>query len=163
MAEVSEAFVSHSMVTRVRIKVPSKKGDTAYFAAVKKKLSLCPGILGVQTNPRTAGILVLHSGAVNSLADYAKAKDLFLLKIPEARRKSLMADVAAVFKSYNDQLKKMTEGELDIPSLVFVSLIVSGIYQIVRGNLGAPAWYTAFWYALGVYTQSMSVDEFNES
>jgi hypothetical protein len=27
----------------------------------------------------------------------------------------------------------------------------AGIYQIARGNFAAPAWYTAFWYALGLF------------
>jgi hypothetical protein len=151
------------MVTRVRIKVPSKRGDTVYFASVKEGLSSCPGVVSVDTNPQTAGILVVHSGEMKSLADYAKAKNLFVLNIPKTKPRSLMSDVAATFKSYNDQLKKMTGGELDIPSLVFLSLIVSGVYQIIRGNLGAPAWYTAFYYALGVFTHSMSVDELDES
>ncbi len=163
MSVVSEAFVSHSMVTRVRIKVPSKRGDTVYFASIKERLSSCPGVVSVDTNPQTASILVVHSGEMKSLADYAKAKDLFVLNIPKTKPKSLMSGVAGAFKSYNDQLKKMTGGELDIPSLVFLSLIISGVYQIIRGNLGAPAWYTAFYYALGVFTHSMSVDDLDES
>jgi len=55
----------------------------------------------------------------------------------------------------------MTGGEVDIPSLVFVSLLFSGIWQIARGNLAMPAWYTAFYYALGVFTRAQ-VDEWDE-
>jgi hypothetical protein len=69
--------------------------------------------------------------------------------------------VAASFRAYNENLKKLTGGEIDIPSLVFVSLLISGIWQIARGNLAMPAWYTAFYYALGVFT-SAKVDEFDE-
>jgi hypothetical protein len=69
----------------VQIKVPSKRGDTVYFTSVKEGLSSCPEVLTVDTDPQTAGILVLHSGEVKSLADYAKAKDLLLLNIPETK------------------------------------------------------------------------------
>jgi hypothetical protein len=36
-----------------------------------------------------------------------------------------------------------------------MGLLGTGIYQIVRGNFGAPPWYTAFWYAFGVFTKSL--------
>jgi hypothetical protein len=55
----------------------------------------------------------------------------------------------------------MTGGELDIPSVFFAALLISGIYQIARGNMAAPAWYTAFWYAFGIFSRDMlhKVDE----
>jgi hypothetical protein len=55
-------------------------------------------------------------------------------------------------------LKRLTSGEVDIPSLVFLGLVVSGIYEIARGNLVMPAWYTAFYYALQVFSRGQ-IDE----
>ncbi len=70
-------------------------------------------------------------------------------------------NVADTFRAYDKDLKKISGGELDIPSLVFLSLLISGIWQIARGNLGMPAWYTAFLlcarriYALSRWTSRM--------
>jgi hypothetical protein len=157
-----EALVSHSLPTRLRIKIPSRKRDAAYFAAVQEGLSSCPGVTRVEVNPLVGSVLVHYSGDAKSLAAHAKARRLFHVKAGKARRRSIMGEVAATFGTYNSQLKKMTGGELDLASLVFLSLVVSGVYQILRGNLTAPAWYTAFYYALGVFSHNRPVDEFDE-
>lgn len=162
METTPEALVSHSLPTRLRIKIPSKKRDAAYFAAVEEGLSSCPGVTGVEVNPLVGSILVHYSGDVKTLAAHAKARRLFHVKVGKVRRRSIMGDMAAAFSTYNTQLKKMTGGELDLGSLVFLSLVVSGVYQILRGNVTIPAWYTAFYYALGVLSHSRAVDEFDE-
>ena len=50
---------------------------------------------------------------------------------------------------------------MDIPTLVFLSLLISGIWQIARGSVAMPAWYTAFYYALGIFTRAQ-VDDLDE-
>jgi len=40
--------------------------------------------------------------------------------------------------------------------MAILSLLGLGLYQILRGNFRAPPWYTAFWYALGIFTKSLS-------
>ncbi len=166
MDKISEAIISHALPTRLRIKIPSRKRDAAYFAAVAESLSGCPGVLGIETNSGIGSILVHYSGDVKTLAAFARAKDLFLIKVRKRQRRSVMGDMAATFRTYDNQLMKMTGGELDIGSLVFLSLVISGVYQILRGNLTTPAWYTAFYFALGVFThshtRSYAIDEYDE-
>lgn len=43
----------------------------------------------------------------------------------------------------------------DLPGMAFLTLLGVGIYQLVRGNFAAPPWYTAFWYAMGIFTKSI--------
>jgi hypothetical protein len=57
---------------------------------------------------------------------------------------------------------QFTGGWLDLPGMAFLLLLGIGIYQIRRGNIGLPPWYTAFWYAFGVYTKSL-VEKYIES
>jgi len=163
MDKIPEAMVSHSLPTRLRIQIPSKKRDAAYFAAAREGLSSCAGVTEVEVNPLVGSILVLYSGDIKTLAAQARVKGLFDVKVRKRRRRSLLGHVAAEFGTYNAQLRKMTGGELDIASLVFLSLLVSGVYQILRGNLATPAWYTAFYYALGVFAHSREVDESGEA
>jgi len=69
---------------------------------------------------------------IKALADYARTNGLFSLARAIPSKRTLFQDVAGTFQSYNRSPKHMTGGELDIPGLVFVSLLVSGIWQIAR-------------------------------
>jgi hypothetical protein len=149
------------MARRLRIKIPSKKGDVSYFSALRERLASCPGIEEIRVNPQTGTALISYECEKKTLAEFARENDLFLLRRSTPRPKSLFGNVADTFQGYNQDLKKLTGGEVDIPSLVFVSLLMSGIWQIARGNLAMPAWYTAFYYALGVFTRAQ-VDEWDE-
>jgi Heavy metal associated domain 2 len=158
---IPEAHVSHGMSRRLRIKIPSKKGDVSYFSTLQERLSGCPGVGEIRVNPQTGSALISYECERKTLAEFAREKDLFLLRRPTPRRKTLFGNVADTFQGYNQDLKKLTGGEVDIPSLIFLSLVISGIWQIARGNLAMPAWYTAFYYALGVFTRAQ-VDEWDE-
>jgi hypothetical protein len=158
---IPDAHVSHGMVCRLRIKIPSKKGDVSYFSTLQERLSGCPGVSEIRVNPRTGSALISYEGQRKTLAEFAREKELFLLRRSSPRRQSLFGNVAETFEGYNKNLKKLTGGELDIPSLIFLSLVISGVWQIARGNLAMPAWYTAFYYALGVFTRAQ-VDEWDE-
>lgn len=156
-----EAHVAHRMSRRLRIKVPSRKGDTAYFSALRVQLTNCPGVQEITVSPQTGSALVLHDCETSEIFAYAKKNELFVRRRTAPRRKTLFHSVADTFQGYDRNLKTLTGGEVDISSLVFLSLLVSGIYQIAKGNVVMPAWYTAFYYALGVFTRA-HVDEYDE-
>jgi hypothetical protein len=158
---IPEAYVSHRAPRRLRIKIPSKKGNASFFSALLERLSGCPGIEEINVNPQIGSALILYTCETKTLAEFAKKNELFHLKQVSRPHKTLFGNVADTFQGYNKSLKQMTDGELDIPSLVFLSLLVSGVWQIARGNLMMPAWYTAFYYALGIFTRA-HVDEFDE-
>jgi hypothetical protein len=146
------------MARRLRIKIPSKKGDVSYFSALRERLSACPGVGEIRVNPQTGSALISYECDRKALVEFAGEKNLFLLRRSTPRRKTLFGNVAGTFQGYNQDLKKLTGGEVDIPSLIFLSLLISGIWQSARGNLAMPAWYTAFYYALGVFTRAQADD-----
>ncbi|MBI2875417.1 MAG: hypothetical protein HYY20_00890 [Candidatus Tectomicrobia bacterium] len=59
-----------------------------------------------------------------------------------------------MFQGADKQVKSLTGGELDIPILAFLGLSGLGLFQILRGDLAAPAWHVAFWYALGIWVMA---------
>ena len=63
----------------------------------------------------------------------------------------------------SQSLRRFSSGELDLAVMVFIALLGVGVYQIARGNFGAPPWYTAFWYALGVLTKTSSNTDSDDS
>jgi len=156
-----EAHVSHRMTRRLRIKIPIKKGDVSYFSIFREQVSGWPGVEEVTVNPQIGSALILYTGKTKDLFQLAKNNELFQLKKVGRRRKTLFENVADTFRVYNKDLKRRTDGEVDIPTLVFLSLLISGIWQIARGSVAMPAWYTAFYYALGIFTRAQ-VDELDE-
>ena len=161
---IPEAHLSHHTRDRLRIKIPSKKGDVSYFSGLSEQVSGWPGVKGITVNPPIGSALVLHTGKIENLFELAKKNELFQMKKAEHRRSTIFANVANAFRKYDKKLKQATSGEVDISSLVFLSLLVSGIWQIARGSVAMPAWYTAFYYALGVFTHAQidDVDEGDE-
>jgi hypothetical protein len=148
------AHQRHVTKHRLRIGVPGKKADGSFFHRVEAAFADCPGVTHTRGNPLTESILFEHSTTVSEIAKFAVRKGLFVLKRPSSSRGSLFNAVAETFEQWNESLKKSSGGDLDIPSVVFLSLVASGFYQLLRGNITIPAWYTAFYYAAGVFPKA---------
>jgi hypothetical protein len=154
MPDIPDAFCSHKSSRRTRLKIPSKKGNAAYFMALKDELSKCSCIEKIEANPLTGSALFIHSGDFKVVAEKAEANNIFRLKKFEANSTDLQRTILATFNGINNHIKSTTGGGLDMSTLAFLFLAGAGIYQIVRGNVAAPAWYTAFWYALNIFLKA---------
>jgi hypothetical protein len=62
------------------------------------------------------------------------------------------------FAGLDKRIKDLTGGSHNIGALAFLALAGVGVYQIARGNFTAPAWYTAFWYAMNIFFKSDEKD-----
>ncbi|MEW6140853.1 MAG: HMA2 domain-containing protein [Thermodesulfobacteriota bacterium] len=158
---IPEAYVAHCIPGRLRLKIPSKKGDSAYFSTLAAGILECPGVKNAAVNSLTGSLLLECEVDAATLSAYAKKQSLFSVRRALPRHKSLFVTVGEAFKNYNRRLVQLTNGEFDIPSLVFLSLMISGVVQILRGNIAMPAWYTAFYYSLSVFSRA-HVDEYDE-
>lgn len=152
------AQVAHVTDNRLRIRIPSMKSKLWYFEKLTENLSARGDVKEVWTNPSVGSVLIIHEARLEDLVNYASNSGLFSLSAVGPTPKTLYDEVAGVFKGWNRNLKSFTGGRVDIPSLVFLLLIISGVYQIMRGRFTAPAWYTAFWYALGVFSKGQIED-----
>lgn len=143
----------HCIQGRVRVKIPGKRSDASYFRKVKDTLSKRFPRAEIQVNPLTASVLCKSdSCTLQGVADAAKENKLFELadpqeQVPPAKR------IQRSFQGANAAVRQASGNELDLPSLLFFSLVGTALYQIVRGNFGLPPWYTAFWYAFGLFTK----------
>ena len=142
-----EARLIHRTMSRVRVKIPGKKGDKAYFASVEALFRDHPEIESVDANPRTGSVLFATPMDVTALADIADEHGLFSLVAVPPERITLATSFSEAFRNGNKRLLRFTGGELDVASVVFLFMVVSGIYQVMRGNVTVPAWYAAFYYA----------------
>ncbi len=73
--------------------------------------------------------------------------------------KHLAGKVVKPLQGFQNAMGQLTGGHLDLSGLVFFLLLGTGAYQIARGNFAAPPWYTAFWYAFGVFTKQLMEEE----
>jgi hypothetical protein len=157
-----DAYVSHHTAGRFRIRIPSKKGDAAFFESLKALGGQFPNIHEVQVNPVTGSLLIKHS------LDPATMEELARKYFPEQARQidspssNIHRQVTETYHQVDTKIKKFTGGEMDMGTLSFGALLIMGIYQISRGNFMAPAWYTAFWYALNIFLKSKPKEKGNQ-
>jgi len=159
---VPEARIVHRIAGRMRVRVPSRRGDPAYFSTVEETLRSLNGVDCVEADPLTGGILILHGADPGAIVDYAAQKGLFLAKEEAAKKTggTVLHDVlGAPFGSLSRRIRSFTGNAADLSGLAVLALLTVGVYQIARGNFAAPAWYTAFWYALGIFKLGPVVKE----
>jgi hypothetical protein len=151
------AFVTHLTSGRLRLKIPSARGDRDYLAEIGRKLSGIAGVNRIEINPATGSILILYDSlGLEGLSDFALEQGLFELTTVGPQKEPLSKRIVKPLSEVSASVRRLSGGELDLPGLVFITLLGVGAVQILRGNVGAPPWYTAFWYALGVFTKSLT-------
>jgi len=152
--DIPDAFCSHKTSGRMRLKIPSKKGNRGYFTFLTEQLSGISGIEKIEANPLTGSVLFLYTCGTEAIAEHAETNSIFKLNGLNQYPTNLHQRISNTFKGINDRVKGVTGGEMDMGTLAFLVLAGAGIYQISRGNFTAPAWYTAFWYALNIFLKS---------
>ena len=154
MVKLPEARITHIISGRLRIKIPSKKGNANYFESLERKFSDCDKVQKVEASAVTAGVLLLHDADIKDISKFAEENRLFVVEKQRSERMPLVKRISSGFEDLNRRTTRFTGGELDLPGAVFVSLISLSIYQIARGNFFAPAWYTSLWYAVNMVFKS---------
>ncbi len=150
-----DAYTVHQTPGRLRIKIPARKDDAAFYVSIKDKLLKLQGINEIKINAATGSVLILHNSDIRKIAEYANSNNLFEVVGSQYSPHVTYHTVANTFKEFNTLMKGITGMTLDIPGMVFLGLLGTGIYQIGRGNFAAPAWYTAFWYAMNIFLKGM--------
>ena len=155
---IRDAVVSHSSAGRLRVKIASLKGEESALADYRDQLAQCPGVSTVEISPVKGSMLFLHNTSSEAIAEYARAKDLFLLqKGRQIQRKSsgnLHESVTETFKGVDQKVRSLTDGGMNTGSLVFTVLLGSAFIQLLSGNAGALPWHAAFWYAYNIFLHS---------
>mgnify|MGYP000350869986 CR=1 FL=1 len=151
-----EARIGHRLPHRVRVRIDSRRGDERYFERLEKDLSDRFNYETVQTCV-TIGSLLLADPAldVEAVSDFARQNDLFDLRLAPAGAAPVAVSVAGPIGSVSRTLNRITGGAIDLPGLVFLSLLSFGIVDLIRGNFRTPPWYTALWYSFGVFSKSI--------
>ena len=147
-------MIAHAIEGRLRIRLPARRGDLNYFARVRKAAVNAP-IEVIRANAATGSILFHGAGAnPEAVAAFGRENDLYAIQPawPPAR---LAERVTAPLAACNRQIRKWSSGQLDMPGALFILLLFTAIYEIAKGRFRTPPWYTAFWYASGLFTKAV--------
>jgi hypothetical protein len=142
------------MTGRLRLKVPSKKGDGEYLKKITEEFSSLPGIAQVIVNTETSSVLFLHNLSESAIMGHLSASGLFRLSEAPAGQEGVHRGVKGCFREMSGKVEKATGGTMGISEVAFLALFGAGVMQIGRGNFTAIPWYTAFWYALNIFLKS---------
>jgi hypothetical protein len=150
MPSLPSARISHFTAQRLRIRVPEKKRDAAFFNTVADQLATWDSIERVETNPLTASVLIFFSDPQKLFVEAAAKNDLFDIDFDAAfgGASEPLVTRAAVqsFDTADQTLRRWTENIIDMRSIFFLLLLSGGVFQLLRRRLDAPA-PTLLWYA----------------
>ncbi len=132
-------YIAHRIGDRVRVRIPERKGDVAYFMRVERDLAACERVMYVEANPLTASILLRYTGANDDLRRDAINLGLFAIEeIPPSVNPVLTATSERI-DQLDRFLQRSSNGSFDLLEVAFVGLIGASIIQVLRGQALGPA------------------------
>jgi hypothetical protein len=165
--------IAHHVPGRIRMKIPSAKGNPDQLAAYKETLSLIPGIEQIDVNPATGSIVLrydperqddFHAGFhrhtthhhghahgptndIDALASKIGEEAEFLAEHSHAARA-----VVDFCKSADRQIKVATNNTLDFKMMLAIGVIGITIFE-VGATAATPVWVTLTLFALHHYIE----------
>ena len=130
---IAVAHIEHQLPGRVRLRVPSRRGDVSYFERAVKELSRHPAVRELAASPLTGSITLLHSEPLQAIMD--AAADLILFETGESR-----PDVKA---GEAKRTERVGQGA-DLAGHVAAGLTGMSLFQAARGNVVGNA-VESFW------------------
>jgi hypothetical protein len=141
---LADAYVSHQLDGRARLRLPAKRGDAGYFAQLCRAVSEIPQVAAAQADPRTASLLLEYRGGLPALARAAQERRLFQLVGSESR--SVRAQVRHTLHTMDHDLARISAGSWTFNDALFLALLGFALHEAMLGRLAAPA-ATLMWYA----------------
>ncbi|MFO8085392.1 MAG: hypothetical protein R6U27_13855 [Desulfobacterales bacterium] len=155
---IPEAKICHFTTGRLRFKISAHRNDHQFFLSIQEKFRKA-GYAQTVVNPLTGSIIIESKDlSVDEITLFGRKKRLFAIEIIEKKQsdsEALLQKVTTPLSGINADLKKISGGDIDLPIAIFILLLAFGVIEILRGNFKMPPWYTAFWYAFGVFSKAI--------
>ncbi len=163
-----KAYISHQSSGRLRLRVPERRNQQNSFIAWQNSIEQWPQTRLVTINPATASLLIHYDGSADNLLEQTDKLGLELVSQPtlpaqvegstDCVLQNKTLESPPIWKAVTDQLElvnkkvsQLTGGSIDLPSLLFVALLLQGLIQFIRRPALIMPWDTAWWFALNVY------------
>ncbi len=154
----ARAYAVHRLPGRVRLKIPSRRSDEAFFAEVERRLRRLEGVTRVHANAVTGSVLVEHKGEIADLAREALGSDLgelvdIALGLPPVARR-LNAEAQAI----DTTVRRWSGGAVDLGTVASLALLAMAAIHLLRGRQPANA-VSLGWYATELLRRSSAASE----
>ncbi len=155
------ARIVHQTADRLRLRITTRRGDPTYFDRLETVLTEKLEGHAVRCAPETAGLLITAPAVdMEKLAEAAAEAGLFELSGAPI---SLAEAMSSPVRRASNAMGTLTGNAVDLPGAIFLGLLGYGVVALARGNLRMPPWYTAFWYAFGIFTKSIADKTFADA
>lgn len=144
------ATVAHQIPGRIRVLIPSHRGDAAFFDQLSEHFNRIEGVRRARGNPIAATFVVEYDGSLDDLLTRSGARDMLELGPspgPSATRFGLPSPVRA------GPVNLVSGRDLNPMFMAGTGFGAMGLLQTMRGQVLVPA-ATAFWYAVSAFRQS---------
>lgn len=139
---IPRALLDYLAAGRLRLRVPSRRGDTAYFQRVTDGLKGAAGVVRVDCNPRTASVLLLLEPTVGAVQvrQIGTQRGLFALDRAAPRADVVLNAAGEQLARFCQRLAVVTGGR-PAPADLLVGLLLLGlgVRQLLHGEIMAPA------------------------
>lgn len=133
------AHVEHHLPKRVRLRIPSRRSDSEFFAATAEQLLHAPGIRTVRANPTTGSIIIEHRGEWNAIAAFAREHGLFEIAPRHAHSRP---------GHVRERRRRVAMTPMSVTTAALTAL---GVYQVIRRRLLGNA-VESLWQGYRAYT-----------
>jgi hypothetical protein len=138
-----EARVVHRTRGRLRLRVPARIRNQAYFERVCRTLSESSAVTEVAANPITGSVLVLHEDDAEVVLALGAEQGLFRVAERPAARPPVLVRGYAGLQAVDRQITARSRHRLDLPTATFYALAAAGTLQLLRGDV-LPAGLTLY-------------------
>lgn len=139
------ARIAHRTDGRIRIEVPSRRGDAAFFAELAAQLAQSGQVTRARGNAAAASIAIEYDGALDTLLAQCESCAL-ALAVPGGAERASTAPWPANWPA--NLAANLPANWPSNPMLVAgAALGLVGLVQTARGDIMVPA-LSAFWYAV---------------
>lgn len=144
MSEPIQMRIAHQVAGRTRlVAIEAVSFDT--LASCRDRLAGTEGVR-VEARPGSRSLVVNHGQSWDSLA---VALGQAGVSITAPAPHSPIDQTKALLTTLNDTMGRATAGRFDLINIAFVVLVLGGLLQASRGNLGGPA--------ATLFTQALSI------
>ena len=160
MKPLYPARIVHQTKGRLRFKIDCAKRDFVFFDRIKKALIKEFEMSSIQDNPVTGSLVIKDfSTDIDAVVSFAESKGFFKIEKEENHNFKgpfIGSFTHSIVDRLNNGIKRLTKNQLDISSSVFTLLIIHALREVAKGNLTAPSWFTAIWFASNIYQRDFS-------
>lgn len=151
----AKAYLVHRSPGRLRLRIPERRHNRSFFAELRKRLAECPSVNRADADPVTGSILAHfderpgREAAILVEALEAGIGALIDVELSPPPPAHIAHRARHHFSRLNGAVRDYTGGGTDGTGLVILVLFLSSIWQIMQGQILAPA-AQLLWYAMQI-------------